>query len=68
MSSGSARPDHQIWVHARDQGLSIVTKDADYGDLVTMWGFPPRVVWIRLGNCTTAAIEQLLRKSTRASA
>jgi predicted nuclease of predicted toxin-antitoxin system len=24
-------------------------------------GFPPKVIWLRLGNCTTAAVETLLR-------
>jgi predicted nuclease of predicted toxin-antitoxin system len=25
-------------------------------------GFPPKVIWVRLGNCTTTVIEELLRK------
>ena len=25
-------------------------------------GFPPKVVWVRMGNCSTSDIEQLLRK------
>jgi predicted nuclease of predicted toxin-antitoxin system len=30
--------------------------------LSVLHGFPPKVVWIRLGNCSTSEIEQLLRK------
>jgi len=26
-----------------------------------LFGHPPKVVWIRLGNCTTAQVEALLR-------
>ncbi len=29
-------------------------------------GFPPKVIWIRLGNCTTQQIEDLLRKNHEA--
>jgi predicted nuclease of predicted toxin-antitoxin system len=25
-------------------------------------GFPPKVVWVRLGNCSTADVEELLRR------
>ncbi len=38
-----------------------MTKDADFGELSTLRGFPPKVIWLRLGNCTTAQIEGLLR-------
>jgi hypothetical protein len=29
--------------------------------LSTIWGFPPKVVWSRRGNCTTRDIEEMLR-------
>src|ERR1051325_3652182 len=29
-------------------------------------GFPPKVIWLRLGNCSTAAVEQLLRRNAAA--
>jgi predicted nuclease of predicted toxin-antitoxin system len=53
--------DTEVWEHARVNGFVLVTKDADYSDLVTLRGFPPKVLWLRLGNCTTAQIEALLR-------
>lgn len=54
--------DREVWDFARTEGFTIVTKDSDFNDLVILQGPPPRVVWIRLGNCTTEAIEQLLRE------
>ena len=54
--------DTVIWEHARDQGLAIVTKDGDYADLCELRGFPPKIIWIRRGNCSTAEIESLLRQ------
>lgn len=29
-------------------------------------GFPPKVVWVRLGNCSTSDVERLLRKHVSA--
>jgi predicted nuclease of predicted toxin-antitoxin system len=53
--------DKIIWRHARDEGFLIVTKDADFSDLCVLLGFPPKVIWIRRGNCKTSAIEAILR-------
>jgi predicted nuclease of predicted toxin-antitoxin system len=39
----------------------IVTKDADFSDICLLHGFPPKVIWIRRGNCKTADIEEILR-------
>ncbi len=58
--------DEAIWTYAREQGYSIVTKDADFNDLMTLCGFPPKVVWVRLGNCTTQQIEAALRTHVQA--
>jgi len=30
-------------------------------DLALARGFPPRVLWLRIGNCSTQAIANLLR-------
>jgi predicted nuclease of predicted toxin-antitoxin system len=54
--------DEVVWELARREGFLIVTKDADFSDLCLMRGFPPKVIWIRLGNCTTQAVEALLRR------
>jgi predicted nuclease of predicted toxin-antitoxin system len=53
--------DTDIWEHACREGFLIVTKDADFSDLCILRGFPPKVVWIRRGNCQTSAIEAMLR-------
>lgn len=52
--------DRVVWDYARDHGYDVVTKDADFADLVMTLGAPPRVVWLRLGNCATSAVEALL--------
>jgi predicted nuclease of predicted toxin-antitoxin system len=52
--------DRAIWQHARDHGFIIVTKDEDFQRLSVLYGAPPKVIWIRLGNCSTADIVRLL--------
>ena len=54
--------DQAIWEHARREGFLIVTKDVDFSDLCLLRGFPPKVIWIRRGNCKTSAIEAMLRQ------
>lgn len=54
--------DTQVWQYASEHGLTIVTKDADFHQRSFLYGHPPKVVWIRSGNCSTALIEDLLRR------
>ena len=49
--------------YARDRDFVIVTKDADYNNLGVVMGFPPKVIWLLIGNCTTDNVEHLLRAS-----
>ncbi len=53
--------DTVIREYARQNDFLIVTKDADFSDLCLLLGFPPKVIWIRRGNCKTSDIESLLR-------
>lgn len=53
--------DIDIWNFARDNGYTIVTKDNDFSDMGTLRGAPPKIIWLRIGNSTTARIEQVLR-------
>jgi predicted nuclease of predicted toxin-antitoxin system len=54
-------PDSEVWAHAAAHGFVIVSKDADFQQRALQLGFPPKVVWIRLGNCLTANVATLLR-------
>ena len=53
--------DDSIWHHATAGGYAIVTKDGDYRQQSFLRGSPPKVVWVRLGNCRTADVEAVLR-------
>lgn len=56
-----AAEDPVVWEYAAKQGLTIVSKDGDFNNLSFLFGAPPKVVWIQLGNCSTRDIEMVLR-------
>ena len=51
-----------MWAYAKANDFVIVSKDSDFVDLSVLEGAPPKVVWVRLGNCTTASVALLLRE------
>ncbi|NOT57938.1 MAG: DUF5615 family PIN-like protein [Deltaproteobacteria bacterium] len=53
--------DPVVWEHAKQQGFIVVSKDSDFHQRSFVLGFPPKVIWIRLGNCTTAEVEHVIR-------
>jgi predicted nuclease of predicted toxin-antitoxin system len=55
--------DSNVWNFAKKEGFTIVTKDNDFNNLVAFFGFPPKVIWIRRGNCTTKDIKELLNSN-----
>ena len=53
--------DDAVWTYAAQQGYVIVSKDAEFHQRSFVLGHPPKVVWIRRGNCSTRDIEVMLR-------
>ena len=47
---GSRPTDSELWAHARQNDLAIVTKDADFSLRIVLGVPPPRVVHLRVGN------------------
>ena len=58
--------DQDVWEYAREHDLIIITKDADFSDLSVLHGSPPKILWLRIGNCTTDQVETLLRNQYEA--
>jgi len=52
--------DRQVWEFARKQEYIIVTRDSDFNDLNSLFGFPPKIIWIRSGNLKTKEILDIL--------
>jgi predicted nuclease of predicted toxin-antitoxin system len=55
--------DDKIWDFALNEGFMIVSKDEDFHARSVALGAPPKVPWIRSGNCATELVETLLRKN-----
>ena len=53
--------DFVIWDYARSEDYSLVTADADFYELATTLGPPPKVIWIRGCDYPTATAEELIR-------
>ena len=53
--------DDQVWSRARTDGFVIVSKDTDFRERSYLEGFPPKVIWLDVGNAGTAAISELLQ-------
>lgn len=53
--------DDDVWAYALAHGFLIVSKDSDSHQRSFVHGAPPKIVWVRLGNCSTAQVEAILR-------
>ena len=58
--------DSDIWEFAKKNDFAIVTFDADFADLSTIKGFPPKIIWLRTGNTITNKLESLLKQHAEA--
>ena len=54
-------PDAIVWEYAKANGFAIVTADADFYELATTLGPPPKVIWLRGCDYPTAVAELLIR-------
>lgn len=59
----AAAPDEAIWDYALEHGYSIASKDSDFSDLSFVAGPPPKVVWVRRGNCSAQEIHTILAEN-----
>jgi predicted nuclease of predicted toxin-antitoxin system len=53
--------DGIIWEYAKLNDFIIVSKDADFHQRSLLYGHPPKFVYLRIGNSSTAKIVELLR-------
>lgn len=58
------KADGEIWEYAKEPGYVIASKDGDFHQLSLLRGFPPKVIYLDVGNCATAAILALLREKS----
>ena len=53
--------DKDIFAAARLANAIVMTKDADFAEMVERLGPPPSVIWLTCGNTSDAALCDLLR-------
>ncbi len=53
--------DEAVGDYALQHGLIIISKDSDFHQRSFLFGYPPKIIWIGRGNCSTREIEELLR-------
>ncbi|MEP6795952.1 MAG: DUF5615 family PIN-like protein, partial [Saprospiraceae bacterium] len=54
--------DFEIWNFAKSHNYSIVTFDSDFIDISNLRGYPPKIIWLRIGNTSTQNIAERIRR------
>ncbi len=54
------REDEELWEYARANDLTIISKDSDFQQRSLLFGHPPKVIWLRIGNCTRDVLMKLI--------
>jgi predicted nuclease of predicted toxin-antitoxin system len=53
--------DAVLWDYAKENGFAFLTKDKDFAILGIASDVPPKVILLQTGNCSSAAIEKIMR-------
>ncbi|MDH5717666.1 MAG: DUF5615 family PIN-like protein [Spirochaetia bacterium] len=54
--------DKIIWDYAKQHQYAIISKDSDFHHKSLLYGFPPKIIWITTGNCSTNEMIILINK------
>ena len=57
----SSASDDDVWKYAGDHDFAIVSKDSDFHQRSFLLVNAPKAIWIQVGNCSTAQLEEILR-------
>jgi predicted nuclease of predicted toxin-antitoxin system len=52
--------DVDIFLAARTAGAVIMTKDADFLNLLDRLGTPPQIIWVTCGNTSNVRLKEIL--------
>jgi predicted nuclease of predicted toxin-antitoxin system len=59
--------DREVWEYSKAQGYAIVTKDDDFLGLLSVLGYPPKVVLLTIGNSSNEQVVATLVRHPSAS-
>jgi predicted nuclease of predicted toxin-antitoxin system len=54
--------DRRIWSYAAEHGFLLVSKDTDFYQRSLVYGAPPKIIWLRIGNAPTRVVAGLMRE------
>ena len=54
--------DRTIFERARNANVILLSKDADFVNMVSSLGAPPKLIWLTCGNVSNEALRALLGK------
>lgn len=54
--------DETIFLKAREEKAIVVSKDADFVNLLEQLGPPPQIIWITAGNTSNSRMREILTK------
>lgn len=57
--------DNAVWDYAREHNYTLISKDSDFHEKSLLHGHPPKIIWIKRGNCTNKQIEIILRNKAQ---
>ena len=55
--------DLEVWQYAKQNNFTIATKDSDFNDLAIYKGTPPKIIWLKIGNCKIVELENIFIKN-----
>lgn len=59
--------DREIFDAARANNATLLSKDADFVELVSRLGAPPKLIWLTCGNVSNEALQGLLTQRLAAA-
>ncbi|MBK8983212.1 MAG: DUF5615 family PIN-like protein [Ignavibacteria bacterium] len=59
------KDDIEIWKYAKKENLTIVTKDKDFYYLNSIYGSPPKLIWLVIGNCKIVDTVTVLKQNKK---
>lgn len=55
-----AASDREIWQYSKEHDFVIVTRDSDFHELCTLYGSPPKLIWLKTGNQSKVTTLRIL--------
>ena len=60
LENGLRLSDENVWQYAKREHLIILTKDRDFFERSLVFGSPPQVIHVIVGNCSNERLFQIL--------